>query len=64
MSWSFVAPQRTPVHGGSDYPSVRYSAAAVAYRGELIVTHGYFYNRAPPSLSHTTLCATRPHRSR
>ena len=44
--WSFVAPQRTPVHGGRDYPSVRYSAAAVQYKGELIVTHGYFYNHA------------------
>ncbi len=46
MSWSFVAPQRSPVHGGRDYPSVRYSASAVAYNGELIVTHGYFYNHA------------------
>lgn len=46
MSWSFVAAQRTPVHGGRDFPSVRYSAAAVQYRGEMIVTHGYFYNHA------------------
>ena len=45
-SWSFVAAQRTPVHGGHDFPSVRYSASAVQYRGEMIVTHGYFYNRA------------------
>ena len=46
MSWSFVAQQRTPVHGGRDFPSVRYSASAVAYKGEMIVTHGYFYNHA------------------
>jgi len=46
MSWSVVAPERTPVHGGRDYPSVRYSAAAVEYRGEIIITHGYFYNHA------------------
>lgn len=46
MSWSFVAQQRTPVHGGRDFPSVRYSAAAVEYHGELITTHGYFYNHA------------------
>lgn len=44
MSWTFASPQRTPVHGGRDFPSVRYSASAVEYRGELIVTHGYFYN--------------------
>ena len=44
--WSVVAPERQPVHGGRDYPSVRYSAMAVAYKGELIMTHGYFYNHA------------------
>lgn len=44
--WSFVKPQMKPVHGGRDFPSVRYSASAVSYRGEMIVTHGYFYNHA------------------
>jgi hypothetical protein len=42
--WSFAAVQRTPLHGGKDFPAVRYSASAVSYQGELIVTHGYFYN--------------------
>ena len=46
MSWTFVSPQQKPVHGSRDFPSVRYSASAVSYRGELIVTHGYFYNHA------------------
>jgi N-acetylneuraminic acid mutarotase len=46
MSWSFASPQKTPNHGGRDFPSVRYSASSVEYRGELIVTHGYFYNHA------------------
>ena len=45
-AWSIAAPQRTPVHGGSDFPSVRYSACAVQHKGEMIVTHGYFYNHA------------------
>ena len=45
-TWSVVAPERSPVHGGRNYPSVRYSASAVEYKDELVVTHGYFYNHA------------------
>jgi len=45
MSWSLVAPQRD-IPGGKTFPSVRYSACALAYRGEMVVTHGYFYNHA------------------
>ena len=44
--WSFVAQQRQPVAGGRNFPSVRYSASAVSYKGEMVVTHGYFYNHA------------------
>jgi hypothetical protein len=44
--WEFAVPQRTPVHGSKSHPSVRYSASAVSYKGELVVTHGYFYNHA------------------
>ena len=39
-----MAQQRQPVAGGRNFPSVRYSASAVSYKGEMIVTHGYFYN--------------------
>ena len=49
-AWSIASPQREPVTGGADYPSVRYSASSVMYNGEMIVTHGYFYdhgNRHP-----------------
>ena len=49
-AWSIASPQREPVTGGVDYPSVRYSASSVMYNGEMIVTHGYFYdhgNRHP-----------------
>jgi len=45
-AWTFAAPQHTPVHGSRTFPSVRYSASAVEYKGELVVTHGYFYNHA------------------
>jgi hypothetical protein len=44
--WSLIYPQMQPVAGGVDFPSVRYSACAVAYSGKLIVTHGYHYNHA------------------
>lgn len=37
-------PELKPVSGGGHHPSVRYSASAVAYNNELIITHGYFYN--------------------
>jgi hypothetical protein len=49
-AWSIASPQREPVTGGADYPSVRYSASSVMYNGEMIITHGYFYdhgNRHP-----------------
>ena len=42
--WSLVSPQMKPVAGGAGYPSVRYSACAVANYGKLFVTHGYHYN--------------------
>ncbi len=44
-SWSLVSRQRK-VDGGPNHPTVRYSASSVEYRGELVVTHGYFYNHA------------------
>ena len=40
MSWSFVSPQKTPIAGSREHPSVRYSAAAVSFRGEMFMTHG------------------------
>ena len=43
-AWSISSPQRLPVTGGADYPSVRYSASSVMYNGEMIITHGYFYD--------------------
>jgi len=43
-AWSIASPQRLPVTGGADYPSVRYSASSVMYNGEMIITHGYFYD--------------------
>ena len=43
-AWSIASPQRLPVTGGADYPSVRYSASSIMYNGEMIITHGYFYD--------------------
>lgn len=42
--WTNVSPELKPVWGTKRFPSVRYSACAVAYNGQLIVTHGYFYH--------------------
>ena len=44
MSWSITWPESKPVQGTAAFPSVRYSASAVSYGGELVVTHGYFYD--------------------
>ena len=44
MSWSTTWPESKPVQGTATFPSVRYSASAVSYGGELVVTHGYFYD--------------------
>lgn len=43
-AWSEVSPQLMPVAGGPEHPSVRYSACAVAYDNQLVVTHGYHYD--------------------
>ena len=45
-TWKFASIQHEPKQGSRTFPSVRYSASAVEYRGDLIVTHGYFYNHA------------------
>ena len=44
MSWVTTWPESKPVQGTAAFPSVRYSASAVSYGGELVVTHGYFYD--------------------
>ena len=43
-SWTNLSPELKPLAGTRNFPSVRYSACAVAYEGQLVVTHGYFYN--------------------
>ena len=43
-AWTNIFPETEPVAGGPDHPSVRYSASGVLYNGEIILTHGYFYN--------------------
>ena len=46
--WETVGQQVTipdPYKPGIKQPSVRYSSSTVAYGDEMIVTHGYFYNR-------------------
>mmetsp|Transcript_1119 Transcript_1119/g.2384 ORF Transcript_1119/g.2384 Transcript_1119/m.2384 type:complete len:379 (-) Transcript_1119:1986-3122(-) len=45
-AWENVSPELKPLAGSRSFPSVRYSACAVAYAGQLVVTHGYFYNHA------------------
>ena len=42
MSWSTTWPESKPVQGTAAFPSVRYSASAVSYGGELVVTYGYY----------------------
>ena len=44
MSWSTTWPESKPVQGTAAFPSVRYSASAVSYGGELVVTPGYVYD--------------------
>lgn len=43
-TWEVVDPQIEPAWGNSNHIGVRYSHAAVAHAGELVVSHGYFYN--------------------
>mmetsp|Transcript_39341 Transcript_39341/g.66060 ORF Transcript_39341/g.66060 Transcript_39341/m.66060 type:complete len:391 (-) Transcript_39341:367-1539(-) len=52
LEWE-TAFEQTPTHhgDGETSPSVRYSHAAVTWRDEMIVTHGYFYDRANASPS-------------
>lgn len=40
--WAWVHPQRRKAPG---FPEIRYSAAAAFSGGQLIVTHGYQYNK-------------------
>jgi len=44
MAWHRVTHEFKPPTGDINHPSVRYSAVAVAFEGELIVSHGYFYD--------------------
>ncbi|KAK3247368.1 hypothetical protein CYMTET_43132 [Cymbomonas tetramitiformis] len=43
--WEELHEQTSP-HGHDKSPSVRYSHASIVYKDEMIVTHGYFYDRA------------------
>eukprot|EP00967_Tisochrysis_lutea_P109409 scaffold170273_cov37-Tisochrysis_lutea.AAC.3 len=42
--WTLVQPEFRPMVGDLAHPSVRYSACTVLHAGQLVVTHGYFYN--------------------
>lgn len=42
--WETVDPQVEPPWGSDKHIGVRYSHAAVIWRGQMIISHGYFYN--------------------
>jgi N-acetylneuraminic acid mutarotase len=42
--WSVVQPEFRPLVGDNHHPSVRYSASVVLHEGQVVVTHGYFYD--------------------
>lgn len=43
-TWEVLDPETEPAWGTPAHIGVRYSHAAVAHAGELVVSHGYFYN--------------------
>lgn len=49
--WEAVFNQSETHHGDGTHPSVRYSHGAATWGDEMIVTHGYFYDRANVSPS-------------
>ncbi|PNH01419.1 Attractin-like protein 1 [Tetrabaena socialis] len=62
--WRVVRPQTADSAGTDDHPSIRYGHSLAAYRGGLVTTHGYYYDRArniPVWLSDTWALNTSAH---
>jgi hypothetical protein len=56
VGWQIVHPQTSVAEGTGTQPSIRYGHTCNAYKGDLLVTHGYYYDRpraAPTWLSDT-----------